>query len=86
MGYLLLGSVDSYGDVIVSKLDTNGKGTHFIFRIYFGAKLLCFCHLVIRLCSNQNSIKHKSDLVLNEVFHDNTYKEAKFHEYYLLEL
>lgn len=25
MGYLLLGSVDSYGDVIVSKLDTNGK-------------------------------------------------------------
>lgn len=26
----MFGSVDSYGDVIVSKLDSNGKGTFFI--------------------------------------------------------
>lgn len=40
-GYLMLGSVDSYGDLIVSKLDTNGKGSFFIYPIYYDASFRC---------------------------------------------
>jgi len=30
-GYVMLGSVDSYGYLIVSKLDASGEGTFFFF-------------------------------------------------------
>lgn len=32
-GYVMLGSVDSYGHLIVSKLDASGEGTFFCFTL-----------------------------------------------------
>lgn len=47
-GYLMLGSVDAYGHLIVSKLDTAGKG---IFSSFICIMPLMF--LVSKICTNK---------------------------------
>lgn len=52
-GYSMLGTVDSYGHLIVTKLDTDGKGKRFLLDFFFVLSLFWIMWRLSRIYVNK---------------------------------